>query len=150
MERRELVELTNMCMVYDGNKVLVQNRVSENWAGITFPGGHVEKFESFTDSVIREVFEETGLTIESPQLCGIKNWSNDDGSRYIVLFYKTDKFTGELKSSDEGEVSWVDLDDFHKFNLSNDMKDMLKVFLDDNLSEFYYYKEFGKWVYELK
>lgn len=104
MQRTEVVTLTNMCMVYNGNKVLVQDRTDKNWSGITFPGGHVEKGESFVDSVIREVFEETGLTISSPVLCGIKDFYKNDNSRYIVLFYKTDKFTGELKSSDEGEV----------------------------------------------
>ena len=45
----------------------------------------MEKGESFTDAVIREVFEETGLRISSPVLCGIKDWSNDDGSRYMVF-----------------------------------------------------------------
>lgn len=150
MARTEVVELTNMCMVYDGKKVLVQDKVNKDFGGITFPGGHIEKFESFTDSVIREVYEETGLTIESPQLCGIKNWSNDDGSRYIVFFYKTDKYNGEIKSSEEGEVFWLDMDELTNMNLSNDMEDMIKVFLDDNLSEFYYYKEDNKWVYELK
>lgn len=35
--------LTNMCMVYDGERILVQERVKDDWSGITFPGGHVEK-----------------------------------------------------------------------------------------------------------
>lgn len=63
--RAEVVTLTNMCMIYDdkGN-VLVQDKVDETWGGLTFPGGHIEKGESFVDSVIREVYGETGLTIE--------------------------------------------------------------------------------------
>ena len=73
------IELTNMCMVADGTKVLVQNRVKPGWPGITFPGGHVEPGESITASVIREVKEETGLAIESPKLCGIKTWGGPEG-----------------------------------------------------------------------
>ena len=110
MDRSEKTVLTNMCMIYDDDgNVLVQDRRDSDWGGITFPGGHVEKGESFTDAVIREVYEETGLTIEIPQICGLKQWPEDDGSRYIVLFYKTSHFAVELKSSEEGEVYWTKL-----------------------------------------
>ena len=136
-------------MIYNENKVVVIDRKKKDWPGITFPGGKVEKGESFTDSVIREVKEETGLDIYSPQICGIKDWFDND-CRYIVFFYKTNKFEGELKTSKEGEVWWEDLDNFLKLDLSKDMEPMLKVFLDDNLSEFFYRLEAKKWVYELK
>ncbi len=86
MNRRESVEFVNMCMIKNGDKVLVQDRVSPDWPGITFPGGHVKRGESFVDAVIREVREETGLTISKPQLCGIKDWYNDEDYRYVVLF----------------------------------------------------------------
>ena len=74
MAREELCILTNMCMIYDGTRILVQDRKNPDWPGITFPGGHVEPKESFVDSVIREVKEETGLDIANVQLCGIKQF----------------------------------------------------------------------------
>ena len=98
----ETVEFTNLCMVRDGDRVLVIDSKKEDWPGIAFPGGHVEAGESFTEAVIREVKEETGLMIASPQICGMKDWV-EDGIRYVVHFYKTEKFDGDLKSSEEGE-----------------------------------------------
>lgn len=151
MARTETVTLTNMCMVTDGTKVLVQNRVDPDWSGYTFPGGHVEKGESFTDAVIREVREEIGLIIQSPRLCGIKDWPEEDGSRYMVLLYRADRFTGILMSSGEGEVSWVELDELRSLPLADSMANMLRVFLEEDLSEQYYLqKPDGQWVEMLK
>ena len=99
MKRSAPVELMNMCVLRRGSKVLVQDRTDPNWPGVAFPGGHVEKGESFTDAVIREVQEETGLTISSPRLCGIKDWC-EDGVRHVVLLYRAEQFTGTLRSSD--------------------------------------------------
>ena len=150
MARIENVTITNMCMVFDGSKVLVQDKKDEDYSGITFPGGQVEKGEAFTDAVIREVFEETGLKIASPQLCGIKDWIQKDGTRYMVLFYKTDKFAGSVTSSEEGEVYWIELEEMKQKKLAYGMDKMLEVFLDENISEYFFYKENGKWVEKLK
>lgn len=150
MARTETVTITNMCMVYNGNHVLIQNRKNPDWSGITFPGGHVEKGESFTDAVIREVFEETGLKISAPRLCGIKDWMNDDGSRYMVLLYKTNHFQGTLVSSDEGEVRWVDLSEMQNLPMAEGMETQLQIFLQDDLSEDYFYKENDEWIEALK
>lgn len=150
MSRTENTIFTNMCMIYDAGNVLVQDRLNPNWPGITFPGGHVENGESFTDSVIREVYEETGLTVSELQMCGIKDWVRDDGTRYVVLLYKTNKFIGKLMSSDEGEVFWVPLNDMPNMNLSNSMKTMLRLFCEDNLTEQFFYKENGEWIEILK
>lgn len=150
MDRSEKVIITNMCMIYNGGRVLVENRTNPDWPGITFPGGHVEKGESFTDAVIREVYEETGLKISFPRLCGIKDWTEDDGSRYMVLFYKTDKFSGELVSSDEGEVFWTELSELKSLDLAEGMDKQLEVFLNDDLSEDFFYKENENWIEVIK
>ncbi len=142
------VELTNMCMVYDDDRILVQDRINKNWSGVTFPGGHVEEDESFAQSVIREVYEETGLKIENPVLCGIKSWPIGIHKKYIVLFYKTNKFSGALRSSAEGEVFWIKRNDLNNYRLAPDFDEMIKIFEDDHLSEFYYRKDKNGWIKE--
>ncbi len=142
---------TTLCMVKDENKnVLVQERIGGKWEGIAFPGGHVEAGESFVSSVIREVFEETGYTIENPKLCGIKQFPTDDGARYVILLFKANRFHGELQSSNEGRVFWANYEKLNQYKLSVDMLEMLPLFEDDTKSEFYYYKdEMEEWQYAI-
>ena len=131
-----------MCMIYDDNgRVLVQDRLNPNWPGITFPGGHVEKGESFSESVIREVHEETGLTIQTPILCGVKQFQTRERERYVVLLYKTNRFSGALKSLKEGNVFWIQRKDIFKYKLASDFEKMLHVFENDMISELFYYED---------
>ena len=150
MPRSEATIFTNLCMVCDGaGNILVQDRKKTDWPGICFPGGHVEPGESFVESVIREVWEETGLTIENPVLCGTKQFQTEGDERYVVLLYRANRYPGELRSSDEGEVFWIPRDSLSQYQLSIDMEDMIRIFEDNNLSEFYYYKENGNWKHKL-
>ena len=92
MPREEKAVFTNMCMVTDNKgNVLVLDRQNPDWPGLTFPGGHVEPGESFTESVVREVREETGLTMENPRLCS-------DGSElyFNVLLHNRNRLDGSL------------------------------------------------------
>ncbi len=143
---QEICVLTNLCMVYDNNRILVQDRLNPDWPGITFPGGHVEPRESFADSVIREVKEETGLDISDIRLCGVKQFTMNDGSfRYIVLLYKTNSFSGELVSSSEGRVFWVDRDRLSEFTLADGFLSLLEVFDNETLTENYIWNDGGRW-----
>ena len=149
MAREERAVFVNMCMIRDGEKVLVIDRQKKDWPGITFPGGHVEPGEAFVDAVIREVYEETGLAIQHPTLCGTKQFQTDSDARYVVFFYKADDFTGTLKSSQEGEVFWISRTELTHYPLAPDMEAMVQVMESDRLSEFYYFKEDGNWQYRL-
>lgn len=147
MSRLEEVELTNMCMICDGKgNVLVQNKKNNPaWSGWNFPGGHVEKGEYVTPSVIREMKEETGLTVESPRLCGIKEFHTaKDGKRYIVFLYIANRFSGELKSSGEGDVFWYPLSQLPlSEKLIDGFGEMLSVFTSDDVSEVFYERKDG-------
>ena len=146
MAKKEVVILTNMCMLYDEDKILVQDRLNPDWPGITFPGGHVELNESFTESTIREIYEETGLKISNLKLCGIKQWNMDeDYNRYIVFLYKTDKFDGELKSSSEGKVFWINKKELANYTLAPGFKELFEVFDNDEINENFHFIENGEW-----
>ena len=142
LSRTEDVELTNMRMIYDGKgNVLVQDKKNHpTWHGWNFPGGHVEPGEYVTPSVIREIQEETGLTIEAPRLCGIKEFHKlKDGKRYIVFLYIADTFSGELKASSEGEIFWYPLSELASSDkLIDGFREMLPVFTDDSINEIFY------------
>ncbi len=147
MERTEVVTLTNMCMILDENgNILVQNKINNSYTGITFPGGHVEKGEPFTSAIIREVYEETGLHIKHPVLCGIYNWINEDETRYVVMIYKASEFSGELKSSEEGDVFWIPLSEFRNMNLAEGMLEVLEICMEEEFAEVFMYKANGQWI----
>ncbi len=147
-------ELTNMVMIQDKTtgKVVVQNR-KKYWCGLSFPGGHIERNESFVDSAIREVKEETGLNITNVRFCGFINWDNKDtGDRYVVLCYKTNSFTGELiDETDEGEVFWIHPDELASKKLSPNFDNYIKLFMNDSFDELYYnWSEAEKSIGEFK
>lgn len=135
MSRTEPVTLTNMCMVTDNDKILVLDRNDPVWPGLTFPGGHVEAHESFHDSVVREVKEETGLTIKSPKLAGIKQFYDQNNERYLVFFYTANEFSGELHDSDEGHLQWMSKDELMQHQLAYNFNHDLPVFFNQKISE---------------
>ncbi|MBQ3125432.1 MAG: 8-oxo-dGTP diphosphatase [Clostridia bacterium] len=102
---------TTLCYIEDSGRYLMLHRtkkeVDENkdkWIGI---GGKFEEGESPEDCVLREVGEETGLTLTRYRYRGIVTFVSDEwGTEYMHLF-TADAWLGSLSACDEGELAWV-------------------------------------------
>ena len=149
MGRTENVELTVLCLVTDGDKILLQDRVKEDWTGYTLPGGHIEPGESVVDAVVREMQEETGLIVMKPKLVGIKQFPIE-GGRYIVFLFKADEYTGTLTSSEEGRMEWVERKWLSEINTVDDLCDLLEVMESPELTEFQYVVQGKEWIISKK
>lgn len=149
MNRRESVELTVLCLVHRGEELLLQNRVKADWQGYALPGGHVEPGESIVDAVVREIREETGLTVLHPRLCGIKQFPID-GGRYLVFLFETEAFTGQLHSSEEGQMVWVPRSRLWEYTTVEDLEPLLDVMLRPDLTEFQYILRGDDWIVNLR
>lgn len=149
MSRTENVELTVLCLLEDGGRLLLQNRAKKDWQGWALPGGHVEPGESFVDAVIREMKEETGLTIRNPRLVGIKQFPIED-CRYVVLLFKAVEWSGTLTSSEEGEMKWVEYSQLPSLQTVDDLEEMLRVMNTPELTEFQYLIQDGQWFTSIK
>lgn len=143
--RTEQVELTVLCLIHNEDSYLLQDRVKKDWNGYTLPGGHIEPGESIVDAVVREMKEETGLTIKSPRLCGVKQFPIESG-RYIVFLFETDQFEGKLVDSDEGKMHWVKISELSNVKLVDDFEELIEVMMSDSLTEFQYVVENDEWI----
>ena len=102
---------TTLCYLEQDGKYLMLHRVKKNndenrdkWIGI---GGKFEGGESPEDCVLREVQEETGLTLTDWDYRGIVTFvSNEWGTEYMHLFW-SDQFTGTIRDCDEGVLEWI-------------------------------------------
>lgn len=129
MKKTGNIILTNMCMLYrkDGS-FLVENRKKQDWPGLNFPGGHVEKDESILHSVVREIQEETGLTVEDPEFVSYYEWNlPEEGVRHLCLLFRASKWHGELHSSKEGEVFFITKNDLASYPLATDFDKILAI-----------------------
>ena len=101
---------TSLCYITRGNEVLMLHRVKkkndinhDKWIGI---GGKFEENEAPDECLLREVREETGLTLTAWRCRGIVTFLSENDGEYMYLF-TADGFEGELKECDEGDLQWV-------------------------------------------
>ena len=106
---------TTLCYLERGRDYLLLHRVKkendenrDKWIGV---GGKLEEGESPEDCLLREVYEETGLTLTRWRYRGLVTFVSDEwGTEYMHLF-TSDAWTGEMKPEcDEGELAWIDRD----------------------------------------
>lgn len=126
--KQKTVKLTIMCMVCNSDgSFLVEDRLKQDWPGITFPGGHVEDNESIEDAVKREMKEETNLDVSDIKYKGFIEWNNfGDNIRHLAMLYKTKSYKGTPKSSSEGKVFFIKEKDLKNYELSNDFMEIYK------------------------
>ena len=104
--------LTTLCYIEKEDSYLMMHRVKkekdinkDKWIGV---GGHFERGESPEECLLREVYEETGLTLTSWKLRGIITFVTDEYEPEYMFLYTADGFDGEMAADcDEGTLEWV-------------------------------------------
>lgn len=127
MARTLAIELTMMCLIKNKQgQYLIQNRTKSDWPGWTFPGGHVEKDESILAATIREIKEETGLSVQ-PTLAGTAEWNNLTKETRELAFLFTAETNETIKKS--SELFWVTKEELLTHQLAGTLTDLLPIFL---------------------
>ncbi len=123
-------QLTTLCYIEKDDKYLMLHRTSkandenhDKWIGV---GGHFEKGESPEDCLIREVKEETGLTLLSFSFRGIVTFVSDDNPAEYMCLYTAKDFCGTQIPCNEGQLEWVEKSKVTQLNLWEGDK----IFLD--------------------
>lgn len=110
--------LTTLCYIEQDQKYLMMHRVKkahdvnhDKWIGV---GGHFEADETPEECLLREVKEETGLTLENYRLRGVITFLCDHWQTEYMFLFTADQFSGELTDCDEGTLEWIRKEDVYK------------------------------------
>mgnify|MGYP000845215764 FL=1 len=131
-ERNSLIgTMTTLCYLEKDDSYLMLHRVKkkndvnqDKWIGV---GGHALAYESPEDCLLREVKEETGLTLTSYRFRGIVTFALKDVETQYMCLYTADGYTGEMISCNEGVLEWIKKEDLLKLNLWEGDKIFLKL-----------------------
>lgn len=126
-----------VCMIQNGDQVLLLNRTHDDFDGYIPPGGKVDFPESFTDSAIREVKEETGLDVKNIQLKILYEYVNPTkNARYIIYNYLATEFSGELsEGGKEGKPQWFPLAELDNLPMQASIRRRIPYFFKDGVTE---------------
>lgn len=127
---------STLCHILKDGKYLMLHRTKkkndvneDKWVGI---GGKFEDKESPEECNKREVFEETGLTLNSACYRGIVTFVSNKWETEYMHIFKTNDYKGDIKECDEGELCWVDVKDIYNLPIWAGDKIFLKLIEDDN------------------
>lgn len=131
-------DMYTMCMVQDGERVLLINRPdSKGFPGYLAPGGKIEFPESITEGAIREVYEETGLQVSGLIYKGLDEYVVPSTNyRYMVFNYLATSYEGELLDNPpEGELIWVPIQEVLDLPMQSWFKRKFPLFFKEGTFE---------------
>lgn len=129
------MKMTTLCYIEKENKYLMLHRVSkkndinkDKWIGV---GGHFEERESPEDCLLREVREETGLTLTKYRFRGIVTFNADNYETEFMCLYTANEYMGDLIECDEGNLKWIEKNRLSELNLWEGDKIFLKLISEE-------------------
>lgn len=140
MERRceggfVLMKMTTLCYIENNDCYLMLHRTKkkkdvnkDKWIGV---GGHAEGNETPQECLLREVKEETGLSLTSYKFRGLITFISDEYEAEMMCLFTADGYTGELITCDEGELEWVKKSDVPQLPTWEGDAQFLKLLIED-------------------
>jgi 8-oxo-dGTP diphosphatase len=130
-------KIWTVCMIQDGDKVLLMDRQKEHFKGYIPPGGKVDFPESMVEGAIREVKEETGLEVSNLIFKGLNEYVNPTTKdRYMIFNYLTKDFKGELlENPPEGKLYWVDIKEAMNLPMQKSFRRRFPLFFEEGTFE---------------
>lgn len=126
----ERIKLYTICLIVKGNELLLLNRQHDAYTGYIAPGGRIEFPESPAACAIREVKEETGLTVTNLKFKGLAEYMNPGNERYMIFNYLTRDFEGDLLAdSREGKPEWISLEASADIEMQDNFRRRIPLFL---------------------